>query len=162
MKRLIWNKPDGSCCTFVFSKNFLDIAKSLGMTEEELREKTLADYVNARPDLAGLVPVEVDEDEIDDPLNFGREVWGHGAKIDMPKARVIKTGHIRGERNARLNAIDNSIRAAEDGNTPGEVARLRGVRQSLRDLPATIQPELEAIDTPEALEVWQPAWPDDA
>ena len=78
---------------------------------------------------------------------------------DMAKARAIRTNQVRTERNARLDAEDVELKKAEDGNDQAAAARVRAKRQALRDLPATIQPDLDAITTPEALEAFEPAWP---
>ena len=94
---------------------------------------------------------------------FGRFAWKqNGAVIpvfDMARARPIKTDQIRIERDARLVQEDIAyIRADEAGDT-AEKARIAAKKQALRDLPVTIQPQLDALATPKALEAWQPTWP---
>lgn len=78
-------------------------------------------------------------------------------KVNMPKARVIKTDRIRVIRNERLAESDIDIVKLDGGAAPPE---LKAKRQALRDLPAIIQSDLDAITTPEALEAWQPGWPE--
>jgi len=159
MKRLLWNKPDGSCCTTVFPSNFSEIAIASGKTVDELRAETIAKIKAAQPDLAGVDPIEVNENTVDNPLSFGREVWNHNAKLDMSKARAIKTDHIRPERNERLVTLDIDYIRADEGDDTVEKQRIANVKQTLRDLPATIQSDLDAIDQPEELEAYEPTWP---
>lgn len=91
-----------------------------------------------------------------------RDAWrDNGTKVvhDMAKARAIKTGHIRAERDKRLPVEDIELmKATEAGDTPKADA-IKAKKQKLRDMPATIQPDLGAITTPEALEAFEPAWP---
>jgi hypothetical protein len=159
MKRLIWNRPDGSCCTTVFCADFAKIASRQNITQAQLLEDTLVQIKLTRPDLAGLTPVAVEENEIDDPLRFGREVWGHAAKIVMAKARTIRIDQIRPERDKRLVALDVDYMRADEAGDGSVKQRIAATKQALRDLPAAVQPELDAIATPEALEAWEPSWP---
>jgi len=146
MTHLIWNKPDGSCCITVFADDLEAQAATLGKTADELRAETIEKIQASRPDLVGTTPIHVDEADIDDPLSFGREVWSHGAKLNKPKARAIKTDQIRPERNERLAALDiDYMRADEAGNVP-EKERVAVVKQELRDLPATIQLNMQVLD----------------
>jgi hypothetical protein len=94
-----------------------------------------------------------------------RDAWrlkaaGDGVEMDMPAARVIRTDAVRVERNERLKEADIEYSVADEkGDAPGKSAA--GVkRQALRDIPATIQPDLEAITDPETLENCAPAWPE--
>ena len=78
----------------------------------------------------------------------------------MSKARTIKTGQIRPERNKRLADLDVSyIRADEAGDTATK-EKIAVQKQKLRDFPATIQSDLNALDTPDKLEKFQPTWPE--
>ena len=79
--------------------------------------------------------------------------------VDMPKARSIKTGMIRLERDKRLAVLDLDYMRADEAGDTGEKQRIAARKQKLRGLPAAIQSDLEAITTPEALEAWQPTWP---
>ena len=85
-------------------------------------------------------------------------------KVNMSKARVVKTDMIRVERNTRFAVLDvDYIRADEPPSDIAKIAekdRILAVRKRLRDLPVTIQPDLDAITTPKALEAWQPSWPE--
>jgi hypothetical protein len=159
MTHLIWNKPNGSCCTTIFTDDFEAQAATLGKTVDELRMETIEKIQASRPDLVGITPIHVDDADIDDPLSFGREVWGHGAKLNMSKARAIKTNQIRPERNERLVALDIDYMRADEAGDTAEKERVAVVKQELRDLPATIQPDLDKIDQPEELEAYEPTWP---
>ncbi len=79
-------------------------------------------------------------------------------KVNMVKARPIKTDMVRKERAPKLAVLDVEHRMAA-GDTAKQ-ALINKKAQELRDLPATIQPDLDAITTPEALEAWTPPWPE--
>lgn len=82
-----------------------------------------------------------------------------GIGTDMARARAIKTERIRAERNARLPDEDvNYIRAAE-ANDAALKSAIAVRKQALRDLPATIQPALDAILDVRSLDAYDPAWP---
>lgn len=101
--------------------------------------------------------------EADIPSNaVFKEAWrdaGSTISVDMPTARIIKTDEIRPERNERLAALDIDYMRADEAGDTAEKERVADVKQELRDLPATIQPDLEAIDQPEELEAYEPTWP---
>lgn len=77
--------------------------------------------------------------------------------VNMEKARAIKTDKVRVERNRRLADSDKEISRLDGAAVPGPV---RAKRVALRNLPATIQPDLNALSTPVMLEAWQPVWPE--
>jgi hypothetical protein len=66
---------------------------------------------------------------------------------------------IRPERNERLVALDIDYMRADEAGDTAEKERVAVVKQELRDLPATIQPDLDKIDQPEELEAYEPTWP---
>ena len=92
-----------------------------------------------------------------------RDAWeDDGAKItvNMAKARVNKVDYeVRPERDARLRALDVVYMRADEAGNVADKQRIAIKKQKLRDLPATIQPDLDSITTPEALEAWKPVWP---
>ena len=72
----------------------------------------------------------------------------------MGKARAIKLAKIRASRNAELVKLDlDSLVAIEAGDS-SEQARVSGLKQTLRDIPATF--DLDKLGTPEVL---KGAWP---
>ena len=90
-----------------------------------------------------------------------RDAWeddGTKISVNMTKARVNKVVYeVRPERDKRLAVLDIEHRMAS-----GDAAKQTAIdvkAQTLRDIPTTIQPALDAITTPEALEAWQPTWP---
>lgn len=92
-----------------------------------------------------------------------REAWVRRAgaiEVDMPKARVIVTERLRPERDKRLTVLDIDYMRADETGDALEKIRITARKQKLRDLPAAIQSALDAIDTPEALEAWEPTWPE--
>ena len=106
---------------------------------------------------------EISESDI--PVNRTvalRDAWeddGSKINVNLTKARACKTNEIRPERNKRLSDLDVSfMRAVEAGDT-GQQSSIATLKQKLRDLPATIQSDLNALDTPDKLEKFQPEWP---
>lgn len=83
-----------------------------------------------------------------------------GVAVNMAKARPIKTDQLRPERDKRLADEDVAYMRADEAGDTAEKARIAARKQALRNLPITIQPELDLIDTPEALAAWQPTWPE--
>lgn len=94
-----------------------------------------------------------------------RNCWrraGAGAPaVDMPLARAQRMSEVRRERTARLAASDSAIMTAHEQNDRARTTALTAYRQTLRDLPATTRPTVEACTTPAQLEAWQPTWPVD-
>lgn len=91
-----------------------------------------------------------------------RTAWKRGTgkiDVDMPKARAFKTDQIRSERDGRLVVLDVEYLRADETADTAEKQRIATLKQVLRDLPATIQPALNAIATPSALEAYAPPWP---
>jgi hypothetical protein len=81
--------------------------------------------------------------------------------IDMPLARTQRINEVRIVRKPRLEKSDvDLLRAQETANVIMQDA-LKNYRQTLRDLPATEQPTIDAITTPEELALWEPKWPVD-
>ena len=82
------------------------------------------------------------------------EDTGKKVVVNMGKARAIKLAKIRASRNAELTKLDvDSLVAIEAGNS-SEQARVSGLKQTLRDIPATF--DLDKLGTPETL---KGAWP---
>ena len=77
-------------------------------------------------------------------------------KVNMGKARPIKTDRIRVERNVRLAATDIEVSKLDGAVVP---VALKTKRQDLRDMPTTVQADLDAITMPVALKAYEPAWP---
>jgi len=106
---------------------------------------------------------EISESDI--PVNRTvalRNAWednGTNITVNLVKARANKTDEIRPERNSRLAALDiDYIRADEAGDADKKQA-IATVKQKLRDIPQTIQSDLGALGTPDALEKFTPTWP---
>jgi len=82
------------------------------------------------------------------------EDTGKEVVVNMDKARAIKLAKIRASRNAELVKLDlDSLVAIEAGDS-SEQARVSGLKQTLRDIPATF--DLDKLGTPEVL---KGAWP---
>lgn len=129
-----------------------------GLTESEaldlIRDRNL--LTNAH----NLVVVEADDLPYAGNMRGAWRQDGAAAPVvDMVRARPIKTDLIRPERNKRLAALDvDYMRADESGDTEKK-EKITTLKQKLRDLPVTIQPDLDAIDSPETLDAFDPTWP---
>jgi hypothetical protein len=88
-----------------------------------------------------------------------RDAWVHdgasGCKVDMEKARAIHMGRIRATRDERLKALDVETVKAVGRGDQAAAAAVEGRKQTLRDLPRTI--DLTAAMTPEELKAIWPA-----
>lgn len=88
-----------------------------------------------------------------------KDAWrdtGSAIRVDMPVARTLVTARVRTERDRRLAETDKEVLTLDGEAIPG---LLKAKRQALRDLPISVQADLDAITTPEALEAYEPAWP---
>lgn len=93
----------------------------------------------------------------------GRKCWrqrgARAPEVDLTLAKQFKTESIRPERDRLLAAADVEYIRADESGDDTEKARIVTRKQALRDLPATIQTDLDAQATPEDLENWEPTWP---
>ena len=92
-----------------------------------------------------------------------RNCWekapGGGVHVNLVKARAQRLDEIRTERNQLLDASDKDVMKATDQGNTAALAGLQIYRQSLRDLPATVAPALDALMTDSAIEAYAPEWP---
>jgi len=106
---------------------------------------------------------EINESDI--PVNRTvalRNAWeddGSNITVNLSKARVNKTDEIRPERNKKLATLDVDYIRADEAGDADKKQSIAVIKQKLRDLPETIQSELNALDTPDALEKFTPTWP---
>ncbi len=77
--------------------------------------------------------------------------------IDMVKARAIHLNRIRVKRNVELARLDIEAIRAEDMGLVDELTKIKAKKQILRDLPQTIQIDLDKAKTVEELKAIQPA-----
>ena len=95
------------------------------------------------------------------PSRTFRNCWresGGKIEVDMPLARVQRMTEIRAQRDVLLQASDGDKARLDDiGSGPAKSA-IAAYRQTLRDLPATV--DVESITTPEALEAFAPTFPE--
>ena len=154
MKRIFYTRPDGGVSVVCPAPEFMARFESEAEGIDAVRAKDVpADAAN------------IWEGDVGDLPHRGsfRNAWKQtdatAPEVDMPKARAIKTDRIRPERNERLAALDIDYMRADEAGDTTEKERVAVVKQELRDLPATIQPDLDAIDQPEELEVYEPTWP---
>jgi|1_EtaG_2_1085319.scaffolds.fasta_scaffold31466_2 hypothetical protein len=94
-----------------------------------------------------------------------RNAWrmsndGSSIDIDMTIARANKTDKIREPRNKKLENLDMEYMRADEVGDDDTKNSIKTKKQILRDIPATIQPDLEAITDPEELQNFEPIWPE--
>lgn len=79
--------------------------------------------------------------------------------VNMARARLQVLEEIRTERDALLVTSDAERARLDDIGSGQQRQALAQYRQALRDLPAVVVMQLEALATPEELEAYQPPWP---
>lgn len=156
MKVIAYSRPDGGVSVVNPAPGRVAGLVAGGMTEDE----AIA-VIQAKSVPGDATQVEVMDRPLIPTSRVFRNAWtksgGGPPVVDMPKARVIKTEQIRRERDKRLKAEDvETMKAIQN---PAQLNVIEARKRTLRDIPATIQPELDTITTPEALEAYQPAWP---
>ncbi len=132
---IVWQRPDGISITHIFDDSDpVEHAKEL-----QKRGDIPADWVAV--DFA----VEVPEDRT------YRNAWTHDGEIkcDLNKAGDIQLNKIRDKRNKELEKLD--IEAIKNISNPEILAKIEADKQILRDLPATILPEIKACKNTEEL-----------
>lgn len=91
-----------------------------------------------------------------------RNCWrwqGGQVRTDLGLARQTYVRILRAERARRLKESDGERARLEEVGTAQQRQALATYRQQLRDLPATVQADLAALTTPDALAAYQPPWP---
>jgi len=79
-----------------------------------------------------------------------RDAWcDDGAAIthDMDKARSLKLGDIRRERDEKLKALDTGAIIALSSDDKAKLAQIESEKQALRDLPTALMPQIESANT---------------
>ena len=90
--------------------------------------------------------------------NCWRQVGGATPpSVSISLARAQRMSEIRSERDKRLILSDAQMARAQDIGAPAEIAALKTYRQSLRDLPQTIN--LNSIQDVDNLAAYEPNWP---
>lgn len=92
-----------------------------------------------------------------------RAAWRRGPSgevvEDLTLCRVRILDMIRKERNKRLVASDAEKNRLDDVGTNQQKQAIKLYRQTLRDLPAKTQVEVDAITTADGLDAYQTTWP---
>ena len=163
-KRIIWTDENGIVRRFTPTPQAVEIlTRNTELTENEAIEALRVNHFTRHGYAPGTNHVIVEGKDFPYHGSFGHFSWrqdGATAPVfDMTRARPIKTDQLRIERDKKLAALDVDYMRADEAGNAAEKARIAGVKQKLRDLPATIQPDLDAITTPEALEAYEPPWP---
>jgi hypothetical protein len=152
MHARIWYEPDGSVKVTVFPAG-----QPLDQCLAACR--TLIQDGRVHPESASedVLTREALVDRLPGSRAFRAHWRGHpgaGVRVDLPGARAQRMAEIRAQRDAALAATDGPmLRAQERGE---DTTALAAHRQALRDLPLTVQWDLDAIRTPESLEAYRP------
>ncbi len=159
MKKIIWTTPEGTLAVFTPSYN------------DELRppDESDGDYALRKAPL--VCPTGLTWRMIDDTEHPGmedkvfRRAWVDDSvaiTVDMPRARDIHLFYIRKARKNRLEELDKEIvtledvgRSEMDGIWEQKVSDKRELRQTLRDIPETV--DLEQFTTSAELKGFWPA-----
>lgn len=155
-KRICYTRPDGGVSVVIPAPEFV----VQFATEAEAVAAILAKDVPA-----GAANVAVrDVADLPNTRRF-RNTWRQAGAVtptvDLPLARIQRMNEVRAGRAPKLVKSDvDFVRAMETGNTTLQTS-LKDYRQKLRNLPATEQPNVDAITTPDTLAAWNPAWPVD-
>lgn len=156
-KRIVWQSPDGSLRITVPVEPPLE-----GESESAYLDRIALRTLNAVPSLADCVRLpDVDASEL--PSRRFRSCWRPNVRrsvaVDVPLARAQLLAEVRAERNVRLLASDADKQRLDDLGTPQQKQQLAAYRQALRDLPTSVQQDLEALTDSTALERYAPTWP---
>jgi len=142
MKKIVWQMADGSIAVTI----------PLATQLEGESETIYLDRVAAacKPDGATLLAyVEASELPLDRDYRDAWK-WNSGTSVvdhDLTKAADIHLDRIRTERNAKLAELDIAyMKALEAGDTVTQ-ASIAAQKQTLRDIPQTLAPQLAACTT---------------
>lgn len=112
-------------------------------------------HIRSIPGATDINVVEIDEQFLVD--RTFRDAWelnrSNTLDINMVKARKIKLEDLRSRRNKKLQDSDVEYLVAIEDNDQVKLDDMKQKRKALRDLPQTIQPELDAAGTPEELKL---------
>jgi hypothetical protein len=91
-----------------------------------------------------------------------RDAWkdaggGIAVDVDLPAARTLILDKHRAERDTKL--IESDAKWVEKMSKSEDTTALETYKQELRDLPATMQTELDALDDETDIENYEPTWP---
>lgn len=123
-----------------------------GESEESFVARIAAKSV---PEKAVAVVINLDNLPTSRTFRAAWSIQGRGVAVDMPKARAIHMERIRAARDALLVRLDGEALAAMDQERNADLAEIRTTKQTLRDLPQTL--DLDKFKTPEELAAF---WPD--
>lgn len=152
--------PDGSVVMIVFTHDDEDLI------QRDLKNHLSGDTPSAVQPGASVVRFAKVEDlhaALPNDRRF-RNCWKYdGAAqktvVDLPSARAQVLSEIRVKRDSLLADSDKLLLRAQDQGNAAAVAKLQPYRQALRDLPATVQPQLDAINDPAVLGTFTPTYP---
>jgi hypothetical protein len=141
-KRAIKSRPDGGVDITIPAPQYVQQL----MREQQITEDQAVALIIER-DAPGAEIVEASDIPSDRRY---RNCWcksGKAIAVDMPKARQQFMAELREQRNKDLSDSDVLMtRATEQGKTT-EAQALKQARQALRDLPATMEPLVDACQS---------------
>ena len=155
-KLCIFTNSEGKLCYMRFADQ-QDVAKLYPGLSRLTPEEFLDWVMKKDVPMDAVNPRLIEESELPSQERDFRDAWkdnGARVEVDMPKAREIHLNRIREKRNAKLAELD--VEVLKNLSKPSEVARLEQEKQALRDLPETIQSQLDAATTASELLKIQP------
>lgn len=148
--RIVWKNTDETIAVTIPAPN--------GRRKDET-EKDWFERVALKAHPAGAVRCSDCKAE-DLPKRYFRNCWRESngnVEIDLPLARVQKMDEIRTKRNKLLDESDKEYMRLQAVGIISEKQDMETYRQSLRDLPSTV--DLELVTDSDSLEVFEPVWP---
>lgn len=160
-KRIIWELPDGSIVVSVPAPGGRQQA---GAADEQAWLERVAARARATLPYLRESTRLPDTEAHELPAGRFRDCWRRvedgTVQVHLPLAREQRMAEIRAERNRRLQDSDGPMARANEIGTPEDIAALKAMRQALRDVPQAV--DLEAVESAEALEAFEPDWPGEA
>lgn len=158
--RIVWERPDGGISVTTAAPE----SRRNGESEADWLERISAitrEKIGSHGGLLENVRRLPNCSRAELPSKHFRNCWRSGTSgevvVDMVLARVQRMAEIRAERDRRLAESDKEWLRILDVSTSEQQNLFKAYRQALRDMPQGI--DLGLVDDPEALEVFQPAWP---
>lgn len=141
-KRIVYVDMEGNTCVIIPSKQWFDEGKTI----QQLADKDVPN---------GFVYKIVDVSQIPQDRYF-RNAWKYDLQVDMDKARIIKLGILKSDRDAQLKKLDIEYLIAVGKQDSQKLAAIEVKKQSLRDMPPVALLEMASITTPDELKMYKP------
>ncbi len=163
-KAIVWQAPDGSLrITHPNDKPHPWGDPPLeGETEQHYLDRHAMIALSSDPSLKECTRLSDHDIDALPATRRWRNCWRHdgkGVAIDLALTKEQRLAEIRLERNAALDGTDKDMARLNEIGTAEQVAAMKAYRQQLRDIPATVQPDLDKSATPDEV-AELPLWPE--